>query len=229
MATCIHVPLRHLLRYITCLVITSVLFFHAAPVSAKPQPPKELDGLFERFGKISVSLSSKKWEIAASEADTIKQRFVTLYPELKQHASADIIFQFGSVMDDLKNNVAKKNQTGSLTSLAALQSFFVRIMDIYEYRNPPVLSLIDMNFAQAKDDFAGGRYEGVTREMQENIVLHGHAQKFLKERGATQPDIDDFKMAMISAKMASEVSDKTETGSGYGKVMVIWKRLFKAN
>jgi hypothetical protein len=131
-------------------------------------------------------------------------------------------------MDELKSNLMKKNQTGSLTSLAALQSLFVRIMDIYEYKNPPVLSLIDMNLAQAKDDFAGGRYDGVTREMQESIVLLGYAQKFFKERGASQPDIDEFKIAIISTKLASKVSDKSETGNGLGKLEVIWKRLFRA-
>ncbi len=163
-----------------------------------------------------------------SEADGIKQLFAASYAELKKATSADMIFQFGSIMDELKGNLMKKNLTGSLSSLAALQSLFVRIMDTYEYRNPPVLSLIDMNLAQAKEELAGGRYDGVTREMQESIVLLGHAQKFLMERGASQHDIEEFKMAMISTKMASEVSDKTETGSGLGKVTAIWKRLFKS-
>lgn len=225
----INILCLHLHRLSAFFIIAFVLLALFGPAFAKPQPPKELDGLFEMFSKLGSSISGLKWDAAASEADAIKQRFVTLYSELKKSASTDIIFQFGSAMDELKSNVTKKNQTGSLTSLAALQSLFVRIMDIYEYRNPPVLTLIDMNLAQTKDEFAGGRYEGVTREMQECIVLHGHAQKFLKERGASQQDIDEFKMAMISTKMASQVSDKTETGSGIGKVTAIWKRIFKAN
>lgn len=186
----------------------------AFPALAKPQPPAMLKEIFRDFSRLEENLSNENWKGASEGASHAKQSFLSMVPDIKKHSASESINQFVEVMGSFSQAVDARDLAKSLSYFPMVQAVFVRVLDIYEYQVPPLITGLEINIHEALENFKGTSYDAVAREMQELIVLLSQAESVLKRRGVSAKEIGNFKMLLINTKMAAAVSDPLQTKAG---------------
>lgn len=193
-------------------------FFSPSPAFAKPQPPAKLQEIYKDFNRLEENLGNRNWKGASEGANNIKQLFLSMVPDIKKYSTSEIMGLFAEVIGGFSQALDSRDLVKSRKSFSMVQSVFVLAMDMYEYQVPPLVTCLEINIREAMEKFKGTSYDDVVREMQELIVLLSQAESEKRKKGIDAKTISDFKMLLINAKMAAEVSDSIQTQDGLDAV-----------
>lgn len=182
-------------QYKAGLVILFALsiIFSADLLYAKPVPPPQLKAIFEKFTDLDDMFKAGQWDKALKSTDNISASFNRMLPQLKENIHGDISTAFNSMIANLKQSLRKKDEEDSEEQYIVMQEFFFAIMAHYEYKAPPIMSIIDKFISEAAGALKKNDFNKVVSEMDEVSSFFYREESLLSEHGANTKDIDEFK------------------------------------
>lgn len=195
-----------------------VLVFAADLAFAKPVPPKKLEGMFAEFSELEGKFKSGKWNEAKAALEEIAESFGKIAPELKKNVKGTIVNDFDFILSNLRKSIAEKNLERSEKNYIALQSLFFEIMDVYGYKVPPIIKIIDKYINEAAEALEKNDFTRVLSEMDEVDAFFEKAKKILEKKGITQKDHDDFHNAVKDVTAAGKAKDGSKAEAGLKKL-----------
>lgn len=202
-------------------------FFPAFPALAKPQPPVVLQGIYDDFQRLEEDLNDRNWKRSVEGANTLKQVFVLMVPDIKKYSPSESVSVFAEVIARFFQDLEAKDLSRSQISFSMLQGIFVKTMGIYEYPVPPLVTCLEKNINEAAEKFKEKSFDAVAWEMQELIVLLSQAEGDFRNKGIESKEISSFKVLLINTKMASAVRDSVQTQEGLDAIQRKYQ-LFRA-
>lgn len=207
-------------QYLAGLVILFALsiILSADLLYAKPLPPPQLKAIFEKFTDLDDTFKAGHWDKALKSADNIAASFNTILPQLTVSIKGDISTAFNSMVINLKQSLRKKDEEGSEEQYIVMQEFFFALMAHYDYKAPPIMSIIDKFIFEAAEALKKKDFNKVVSEMDEVSSFFYREETLLAEHGANTRDIDEFKAAARETRSAGKTRKAKAAYSGIKKL-----------
>ena len=200
---------RHIRKALIILSALSVIL-SAGPLQAKPAPPRQLITIFDDFTELEENFRSGRWNKALESTDKILWTFTLVQPQLEENIKADIAPYFDSTLDGLRQAIMKKDVQETMARYVEMQEFFFVIMDNFDYKVPPILSIVDKYISEAGEALRHKDFSRVASEMQEVGDFFYRVEPLLREKGARFKDVEEFKGAVRQVRAAGDRrSEKT--------------------
>ncbi|OGW50166.1 MAG: hypothetical protein A2Z50_04060 [Nitrospirae bacterium RBG_19FT_COMBO_42_15] len=208
-----------MLKFLGNFILVLVIFtFFADNAFAKPAPPKKLEGMFGEFSELEGKFKSGKWNEAKATLEEISESFGKMVTELKKNVKGTIVNDFEFILNNLKKSLAEKNLERSEKNYIALQKLFFEIMDVYEYKTPPIIKIIDKYINEAMEALEKNDFTRVLSEMDEVDAFFEQAIKLLEKKGMSQKDHDDFHAAVKDVISSGKAKDGAKAEAGLKKL-----------
>lgn len=195
-----------------------VITFSIELAFAKPAPPKKLEGMFAEFSELEGKFKSGKWNEAKATLEEVAESFGKIAPELKKNVKGTIVNDFDFILNNLRKSITGKNLERSEKNYIALQSLFFEIMDVYEYKTPPIIKIVDKYIGEAAEALEKNDFTRVLSEMDEVDAFFEKAKKMLEKKGISQKDHNDFHNAVKDVISAGKAKDSAKAEAGLKKL-----------
>ncbi len=173
---------------------------------AKPLPPPQLDTIFDHFSELEEHFKSCRWNKALKSSDSMCAAFEEMAPQIRETIRGDVAAAFASMMTDLRKAILRKDMESTEACFIAIQKLLFIITDYYQYKVPPVLSIIDKYIGEAEEALKRNDFKRVESEMVEVDEFFYRAKPLLRRKGACYADIEEFETVVREVRVAENRS-----------------------
>ncbi|MBI5143228.1 MAG: hypothetical protein HZA20_13720 [Nitrospirae bacterium] len=189
------------------------LLFYSEPAAAKPQPPKELLEIFRSIQQIETGYESGAWEKALSLTNRIESQISAASARIGKDVNASVINDFKVVLVNLRGAIIQKNLNRSTNGLIMLQRLLFDIMMAYDYKKPPIFTVIEKYIDEAAESAEKSDFTNVVNEMKEIDALFRQAGQLLQERNIKPAELDGISSLVQEIIEAGSAGNREGTES----------------
>lgn len=201
---------------LACIALLTMFFANVAAARVN-FPPPQLTSIFMDISEFETAFKSDKWQEARGAANKITSQFNQMLPQLKKDIKSDSEKAFITITTKLNMAVEKRETAETEKYFVELHTFLLSLISNYEYKVPPVFSLINRYIGEAEEALVRRRYKRVLSELDEIASLFSFAESHLADRDVKRKNIEEIYAKLRSAMAAarSKKSDvvKSEIGS----------------
>jgi len=210
------------------LTVLSVLMFSAGPMQARgAAPPPQLMDIFQDFSSLEAKFKNNRWEEAVESTNEIASTFRKILPDLKKTVKVDIEKDFFSRLSNLKQSLKKRDVQQTEIKYIELHKMIFALLDNYEFKVPPIISVIDTYIGEAGEAVERDDFKRVVSEMNEVEDFFYQAALDLNERHAQLVDTEEFKSIVRDVREAGRNRDKKRAEAGIDKLRKLSAKFIK--
>lgn len=198
--------------------VAAALLLLAGLAAAKPQAPIQLSGLFTRFLQSEDQIEGGEWDAAAKTVEAMGEQFAEVRKILAGTVDGQTLEGFRSGLAELRKAVAARDEGAALKRHVALQGRFLSLMESFEFRKPPAVSLALRYLAHAREALEKGNWRDVVGELGEIAELMPRVGPALASKGFSKGDVDAFAARVKTTKRDAEAKKSKETAAGLGEL-----------
>ena len=131
------------------------------------------------------------------------------------------------MMADLRRSIKEKDMESAESHYIKIQELFLAIMDNFQYKVPPILSIIDKYITEAEDALKKNNFRRVVSEMDEVGDFFYKAELLLKGKGVHHKDINKFKTVVREVRAAGETGKAKSALAGIKTLKKLSARYMK--
>lgn len=189
------------------------LLSYPSPAVAKPQPPKELQEIFRTIEQIETGFKSGAWDKALSFTGRVETQFKAISDRIRKDANPTIVNDLEIVLKNFRISLVQKDPGRSNNGLIMLQRLLFEIMMAYDYKKPPIFTVIDQYIGEAAESAEKSDFTNVVSEMKEVDALFRLSRQLLAERGARIGDMDEVASLIQETIQAGSAGDRKASES----------------
>lgn len=196
-----------------------------APVSSHARlasPPPQLTIIFDDMSAFEAAFKSGNWDKARSAAGRIDKTFNQMLPQLKRDLNDNTEKTYSEIINKIK--LSTDNKTADITQIhfIELHYFIFSIISKYEYKTPPVLTIINKYIAETEEAIKVGNYTRVVSEMDEIISMFSFVENHMLRTDSMRRDAGDIKGKLKEIRLAglNKQNDAVKNGISSLKTML---------
>lgn len=202
------------------------IFFCAAFVQAKPEPPPDLLGLLQETLEIEENLESGEWDKAAEAIAEVKAEFDELSEKLENTVESAKIEKTKNSLKALDKFISAKNEDKSMAAYNTVQKGLFDISEAFNYEIPPILLIMKKYLVEEAAEAAEeGNFDEVKSEMREVGAFYKSAREVLLEMGKPQEKIDALGDGIKQVVIAAGKGNKEEVNQVLQQTIELFKSL----
>jgi hypothetical protein len=193
------------------LLCTSLLLLSNA--YAKPTPPANMPLLFDDFREIEEQYENEKWLETFDSLDDFINDFKSSLREIRETVPYHTVKNLKRSYRNLKYSIQAQDPEATEVFFIKFQGIFHQILNSYDYKIPPSLAVIKGSIEEALEASEKDDFKDVVSEMKETKEYFSILVPTLKQKGASQENLDAF-IAKIDAVMKAGESNDSEKLAG---------------